>query len=162
MSQAPAPSKPQCDTIAQQYRRVEGLRNRLLHHVSASDVSSCFPAMRSMATPAVLEVREGRRMCAKEGCSHPISTECQKAVTYFNDLMTACHQLERVLPTAVLSNEQEVKAYRTLGDRQSERAYSQLKRLQQDLARWSHDVKMILDAVDANKAQLSQSQTEIT
>ena len=115
-----------------------------------------------MASPAVLVVGEGRRLGAMEGCTHPLSTECQRAVTYFNDLMTACHHLEKALPEAVRSNEQELRGYSRLSDQQSERAYSHLKRLQQDLALWTHNIRMILDTVDVNKTELSLPQSEIT
>lgn len=138
------------------------MRNRLLQHLGAPDVESCFLALREAASPAVLEVGDGRRLERSEGSTCPLSVECQKAVAYFNDLVKACHQLENALVTAVHSNEQELRAYDRLCDQQSERAYSHLKRLQQELARWTESTKAILDAVDTHKAELSRPRTEIT
>lgn len=160
---SPPVSRPEWTAkVAQQHRRVEGLRIRLLQHVGSPDVESCFPALRAMAIPAVLEIGDGRRLGAAAGCTRPLSTECQKAVTYFNDLMTACHQLEMSLSEAVHSNEQELKGYDRVNDYQSERAYLCLKCLQLDLVKWTQQNRTILDAVDTHKAQLSQPRTEVT
>lgn len=162
MSSPPANRPEWPDRLAQQHRRVEGLRIRLLQHLGSPDVESCFPALRAMATPAVLEIGDGRRLGTAVGCTRPLSTECQKAVTYFNDLMKACHQLEMALSEAVHTNEQDLKGYDKLSDHQSERAYSYLKRLQQDLARWMRSNRMILEAVDAQKTQLSEPKVDVT